>query len=114
MYWVVILMSLSAGRWHRGGMTVIRRAGFRPGGARSEPRHVPIVIDASPELRRPVWVGSVGYPAVMSPLLVTARVVRLGAASARIPADVGRAGMTAPISITALLPSACPVQENSA
>ena len=118
MDWVVILMSLSAGGWHRGGMTMFGGAGLRPGGAGSGPSHVPIVIGTSPELRLPVWVGRVVYAAVMPILLVTARVVRLGVdpaqnLSAQDCADTGRAGMTTPTNITAFLPAAPQVQENS-
>lgn len=90
MDWVVILMSLSAGGWHRGGMTMFGGTGACGSG----PSHVPIVIGASPELRSPVWVGRVVY-AVMPILLVSARVVRPGvdlaqSLSAQDCADFGR------------------------
>jgi hypothetical protein len=73
MNWVVILMSLSAGRWHRGGMTLV--GGRAVVGTRSS--HVPIVIGASPEFRRPVWVHGVVYGAVNPLLQVAARAARL-------------------------------------
>jgi hypothetical protein len=112
MDWVVILMSLSAGRWHLGGMTMFGGTGSRPGEAGSGPRHVPIVIGASPELRPPVWVGRVVYAAVMPILLVTARVIRPGVDPARDCADFGRTGVTTPARLTALRPAAPPMQEN--
>ncbi len=78
MIWVVILMSLSARRWHRGDMTLV---GGRAVVTRAS--HVPIVIGASSEFRRPVWVHRVVYAAVNPLLLVATRLAGLAVGAAR-------------------------------
>lgn len=78
MVWVVILMSLSAGGWHRGGMTMFGGAGLAAAG----PSHVPIVIGASSGIPLLGWVERVVYGSVMPLLQVAARVARLAADAA--------------------------------
>ena len=89
---VVLLMSVSAGHWHRGGMTMIGGA-VRVPSRPTVPSHVPIVIGTSSEFPLPGWVERVVYAAVMVLLLVTARSTRLAVAAARTgaaPIDIGR------------------------